>query len=209
VSFYIPKHFRVDDRDALVAFVQANAFATLVTAGADGLDVSHVPLHLVRAADGAMKLLGHVARANTHWKSLEAGRETLAIFNGPHAYVSPGWYANHPSVPTWNYATVHARGTARLMDDEALKRLIDTLSAYYESGREKPWRMADLTAEYVDTMVRAIVGFEIEVASLEGKFKLSQNRKADDIARVIAALEAEGEGATAALMRAYAPRESR
>jgi transcriptional regulator len=202
VSFYIPKHFRVDDRDALVAFVQANA-------GADGLDVSHVPLHLVRAADGAMKLLGHVARANVHWKSLEAGRETLAIFNGPHAYVSPGWYANHPSVPTWNYATVHARGTARLMDDEALKRLIDTLSAYYESGREKPWRMADLTTEYVDMMVRAIVGFEIEVASLEGKFKLSQNRKADDIARVIAALEAEGEGATAALMRAYAPRESR
>lgn len=209
MSFYIPKHFRVDDRDALIAFVQANAFATLVTAGAEGLDVSHVPLHLVRAPDGALKLLGHVARANAHWKSLEAGRETLAIFNGPHAYISPSWYVHHPSVPTWNYATVHARGTARLLDDAALKRLIETLSEHYESGREKPWRMRDLATDYVDMMVRAIVGFEIGVASLEGKFKLSQNRKADDIPRVIAALEAGGEGATAALMRAYAPGESR
>ena len=209
MSFYIPKHFRVSDRDALVAFVQANGFATLVTAGAEGLDVSHIPLHLVRAADGKVKLLGHVARANAHWKSLEAGRETLAIFNGPHAYISPSWYVNHPSVPTWNYATVHARGTAKLMDEEGLKRLIDTLSAHYESGREKPWRMADLPADYVAMMVRAIVGFEIEVASLEGKFKLSQNRKADDIPGVLAALEAQGEGATAALMREYFPRESR
>ena len=209
MSFYIPKHFRVDDRDALIAFVRANAFATVVTAGSDGLDASHVPLHLVRDPDGALKLLGHVARANAHWKSLEAGRETLAIFNGPHAYVSPGWYAHHPSVPTWNYATVHARGTARLMDDEALKRFIDTLSAHYESGRVNPWRMRDLETDYVDRMVRAIVGFEIDVVSLEGKFKLSQNRKADDIPRVIAALEAEGEGATAALMRAYAAGESR
>ena len=209
MSFYIPKHFRVDDRDALIAFAQANAFATLVTAGTGGLDVSHVPLHLVLAPDGAVKLLGHVARANAHWKSLEAGRETLAIFNGPHAYVSPGWYVNHPSVPTWNYATVHARGTAKLMDDEEVKRLIDTLSAHYEGGREKPWRMRDLATDYVDMMVRAIVGFTIEVTSLEGKFKLSQNRKADDIPRVIAALEAGGEGATAALMRTYAPRESR
>jgi transcriptional regulator len=209
VSFYIPKHFRVDDREALVAFARANAFATLVTAGADGLDVSHVPLHVVVAPDGAVTLQGHVARANTHWKSLEAGHETLAIFNGPHAYISPSWYVNHPSVPTWNYATVHARGTAKLMDDEGLKQLIGTLSAHYEGGRPKPWRMADLASDYVDMMVRAIVGFEIAVTSLEGKFKLSQNRKANDLPGVLAELEAGGEGATAALMRAYIPRESR
>ena len=209
MSFYIPTHFRVEDRDALVAFARANAFATLVTAGTEGLDVSHVPLRLVVAPDGAVKIQGHVARANAHWKSLEAGHETLAIFNGPHAYVSPSWYVNHPSVPTWNYATVHARGTATLMDDEALKRLIDTLSAHYEGGRPKPWRMGDLAADYVEMMVRAIVGFEIAVTSLEGKFKLSQNRKADDIPGVLAGLEAGGEGATAALMRTYAPRESR
>jgi transcriptional regulator len=118
--------------------------------------------------------------------------------------VSPSWYANHPSVPTWNYAVVHARGRARLVDEAELHETLMELSAAYENGRPTPWRMSELPAAYVDSMLKHIVGFEIEVETLEAKFKLSQNRPAE-VPRVIAALEAEGEGATAALMRAHAP----
>jgi len=133
-------------------------------------------------------------------EALEAAREIIAIFEGPHAYVSPGWYQNHPAVPTWNYAVVHAHGRARLMDEAELHALVHELSSQYEAGREKPWRMGDLPADYVSSMLTAIVGFELAVDKLEGKFKLSQNRPADR-ERVIAALDAEGEHALAALMR--------
>ena len=128
----------------------------------------------------------------------------LAIFSGPHAYVSPGWYANHPAVPTWNYAVVHASGRARLMDEAALHDLLLRLAARYEAGRDKPWRMAELPAAFVDSMLKMIVGFELEVERLEGKLKLSQNRPAE-VPRVIAALESAGEGALADLRRAAQP----
>jgi transcriptional regulator len=149
-------------------------------------------------------LLGHLARGNPHWQALEAARETIAIFEGPHAYVSPRWYENHPAVPTWNYAVVHAHGRARLMGEAELHALVHALSTRYEAGAEKPWRMEDHPADYVGKMLTAIVGFELEVEKLEGKFKLSQNRPADH-AGVVAALESQGESEIAALMREHAP----
>ena len=205
MTLYIPKHFREEDEAALVSLIEANAFGTLVSASPEGaLNVSHIPFEVRREA-GGLKLLGHLARANPHWQALEGARETIAIFEGPHAYVSPGWYEVHPSVPTWNYAVVHAHGRPRLMDEAELHELVSELSAKYESGREKPWRMGDLPADYVQNMLDAIVGFELAVEQLEGKFKLSQNRKAADHANVVAALEREGEPELATLMRSRAP----
>lgn len=204
MTLYVPAHFRVDDPGQLFAFIERNAFGTLVTSGAAGLHVSHIPFLPGRDGDGRMRLLGHVARGNAHWEALEGADHLLAIFQGPHAYISPGWYQNHPAVPTWNYAVVHAHGRARLMDESELHELVIGLSNTYEAGRPKPWRAADLPADYVSTMLKAIVGFEIEVERLEGKFKLSQNRPAE-IPRVIDALERDGESGLAALMRDHPP----
>jgi transcriptional regulator len=167
------------------------------------LAVSHIPFHVQREA-GGIQLLGHLARANPQWQALEGAREVVAIFEGPHAYVSPGWYGAHPAVPTWNYAVVHAHGRVRLMEEAELHELLHTLSSHYEGGRPQPWRMGELPAEYVGGMLGAIVGFELTVERLEGKFKLSQNRPADH-ARVVAALEREGAHEIAALMREHAP----
>ena len=203
MTLYIPAHFRLQDREAALELVRRNAFGTLVSSGAAGLRVSHIPF-VVEAAGEKVRLLGHLARANEHWKALESASEVVAIFQGPHAYVSPGWYEQHPSVPTWNYAVVHAHGRALPMEEAELHELLMTLSATYEAGREKPWKMSELPAAYVSGMLQHIVGFTIEVERLEAKFKLSQNRPAE-VPRVIAALEAEGEAATAALMRAHAP----
>ena len=201
MTLYVPPHFRIEDRDALYAFMEQHAFATLVTSGPAGMHISHIPLLPERGDDGAIRLLGHVARGNDQWKAIEEAQHLVAIFQGPHAYISPTWYATHPSVPTWNYAVVHAHGKARLMDEAELHELLMRLSAIYEAGNAKPWRMSELPTAYVSTMLRAIVGFEIEVERLEGKFKLSQNRPAE-VPRVIAALEAGSrEPELAALMR--------
>ena len=200
MTLYVPPHFRVDDPQALFELIEGNAFGTLVSAGAAGLHVSHIPFLPERDPDGRVRLLGHVARANGQWEALEGALHLLAIFQGPHGYVSPGWYKNHPAVPTWNYAVVHAHGRARIMEEAELHELVIRLSATYEARQPKPWRAADLPAAYVSTMLKAIVGFEIEVERLEGKFKLSQNRP-DEIPRVIEALEGGGESALAGLMR--------
>jgi transcriptional regulator len=202
MTLYIPPHFRVDDPDELYRFIEHNAFATLISTGTAGLHVSHIPLLPERGDDGKLRLLGHVARGNAHWEALQGAAQVLAIFHGPHAYVSPGWYQAHPSVPTWNYAVVHAHARARLLDEAELHDLLLRLSSTYEAGRPEPWRMAELPADFVATMLKAIVGFELEVERLEGKFKLSQNRPLE-VPRVIAALEGE-EPATAALMKAHA-----
>jgi transcriptional regulator len=182
---YTPKLFAVEDRAQQLQFMRDYGFATLVSLGGHGPTATHLPLAVEERDDGSVFLMGHVARANPHWKDLESGTEALAIFHGPHAYISPTWYEMHPSVPTWNYAAVHAYGKAKLLDAAATRRLLNTLSDQYESGREKPWRMEDLTIDYVEKMVAAIVGFEIAIERIEGKFKLSQNRPAADRAGVV------------------------
>ena len=200
MTLYIPPHFRADDPDELFAFIGRHAFGTLVTSGPTGLAVSHIPF-LAGRDTGRIRLRAHLARANEHWKALEGASALMAIFHGPHAYVSPGWYANHPSVPTWNYAVVHAHGRARLMDEGELHELVLELSNAYEAGRPKPWRAGDLPADYASAMLKNIVGFEVEVERLEGKYKLSQNRPAE-VPRVIEALERE-EPELAAFMRGH------
>ena len=205
MTLYRPTHFRVDDEAELYAFIEKHAFGTLVCDGANGLDVSHIPFLPRRDGEGRIRLLGHVARANPQWEALQAARHVVAIFQGPHAYVSPSWYAGHPSVPTWNYTVVHAHGVFRPMDDQGLRALLADLSRTYEGDRPDAWRMDRLPEDYVAKMLRAIAGFELQVERLEGKFKLSQNRP-EEIGRVVAALEAQGEGDVAEMMRAHAPK---
>jgi transcriptional regulator len=185
---YTPKHFAVEDRAQQLQFMRDYGFATLVSQGERSPTATHLPLAVEERDDGSVFLMGHVARANPHWKDLESGTMALVIFHGPHAYVSPTWYEVHPSVPTWNYAAVHAYGKARLLDADATRQLLKTLSDQYESGLEKPWRMEDLTNDYVKKMLAAIVGFEIAIDRIEGKFKLSQNRPAADRLGVVNAL---------------------
>jgi len=203
MTLYIPPHFRNEDRGQLLEFMREHGFATLVTAGGGGLGVSHVPL-LVEEHGGKVFLRGHLARANPQWESLEGASDVLAIFHGPHAYVSPTWYVNHPSVPTWNYAVVHAHGKARLTDADGLHEIVTELSGIYEAGNDPPWRLSDQPEAYSSSMLGMIVGFEIEVERIEAKFKLSQNRPAE-IARVAERLEAAGERELAQMMRQHAP----
>ncbi len=206
MSLYVPGHFDVRDRVAIARLLHDHPFATLLTPAAPEPLVSHVPLLYFADREPHGTLVGHFARANPHAGGASAA-ESIAIFHGPHAYVSPSWYAEPAAaVPTWNYAVVHAHGMLELARDAAETRaILDALIHRFESGRAAPWRPG-LDRQRMDALVGAIVGFRIKVKRLDAKFKLSQNRPADDRARVAAALAAEGYAeaeATAAWMRAY------
>jgi len=187
---YLPEHFHETGLDALQDLMESNSFATLISPDVDDPLITHLPLLLDRERGPHGTLVGHFARANPHWQQLQERPAVLAIFHGPHSYVSPAWYGVHPAVPTWNYAVVHAAGRARLLHDPAaLEDITRRLVHTFESARPAPWRL-DLPAGFQQQMLRAIVGLEIDVERLCGKFKLSQNRTVDDRRRVIAALEA-------------------
>lgn len=184
---YIPKSFSQTDLDILHAFMQKYNFATLVSQVENELTATHLPLMLDSTRGEYGTLLGHMAKANSHWKSLFQ-REVLVMFQGPHTYISPSWYDTHPSVPTWNYTVVHAQGTPQIVEDPtAVKGMLEQLVNYHEAGFSQPWTM-DLPDEYMHKMLQSIVAFEIPITRLEGKFKLSQNRSEADQARVAAAL---------------------
>jgi len=202
---YLPDHFHETSIGALHALIESNSFATLISPDGDDPLITHLPLLLDRERGAHGTLVGHFARANPHWQRLQERPAVLAIFHGPHGYVSPAWYGVHPSVPTWNYAVVHAAGRARLLHDPAaLESITRRLVHTFESPRATPWQ-PDLPAGFQQQMLRAIVGVEIDIERLSGKFKLSQNRTVDDRRRVIAALEEGGaaDAELAALMRSH------
>jgi transcriptional regulator len=190
---YIPSHFAEPRPEVLADFIRDHNFGILISVGAEGVIASHIPF-LYDAERGPQGTLwGHLARGNPQLKELGAGREALAIFEGPHGYITPRWYATHPAVPTWNYSIVHAYGTLEPIEEVGeLERLVARLAEHHEAGAANPWRLADQPEKYRQGMLRGISGFAIRVTRLEGKFKLSQNRDATDRARVIAALRAEG-----------------
>lgn len=206
---YLPPAFTETREDVLLAHIERYDFALLVTHGEGGLVASQIPFLLERR-DGQVLLQGHLARANPQVADLAAGGEVLAIFTGPHAYISPSWYEAGPAVPTWNYASVHAYGTVRAIDDAGwLRDLVDRLSQRHEAREPAPpWRIDDQPAAYLAGMLRGIVGVEIAVGRLEGKFKLSQNRPQADRPRIAAALERRDDAdarAVAHLMREREP----
>jgi transcriptional regulator len=193
---YLPGTFREDRVEVLHQAMRDIAFGTLVTLGEDGLEASHVPMLIDAAPAPFGTLTGHIARANPQWRALKPGIDALAIFTGPQAYVSPGWYATKRDsgkvVPTWNYVAIHAVGKVRFFDDaERLRGIVAALTDRHEAGRAEPWKVTDAPAGYIDGMLKAIVGFELAIARLEGKWKMSQNRPAADHAGIVAGLADE------------------
>ena len=198
---YIPKAFREDDLNTLHKLIREYSFATLITQHEGVPFATHLPFILDAQQGPNGILLAHMARANPQWHDLVSEQEVLVIFQGPHAYISPSWYEVDLSVPTWNYAVVHAYGIPRLIEEsEELYKLLKTLLETHEAQFENAWPF-QLPDDYLQKMMRGIVGFEIEITRLEGKFKLSQNRTESERENVIAALQASSDTlAVAALM---------
>lgn len=201
---YMPKDFAVTDRQTQIAFIRQTGWGYLTGVIDDTPFVTHLPF-LVEGEDGGEKLVAHMARANPHWQSFADGKPQLVVFPGPHSYISPSWYSSDKVVPTWNYTAAHAYGIPVLIEDPdavyaGQKRLVD----HYEAEFDTPWRMEAVDEDFINGMLRSIVSFEIPIDRIECKFKLSQNREADDRAGVVRALEGSKDAnrqAVAALMQ--------
>ena len=178
---HIPKHFHQEDVAALHALMRSHPLSTLVTLGADGLNANHIPLHLSPESGPYGVLRGHVARVNPVWNDLHADMDVLAIFHGPQAYITPSWYPTKAetgkAVPTWNYTTVHAYGRLRCIESPVwLHDHLEALTNAQEAAFSTPWQVADAPEDYVGRMLNAIVGIEISITRLQGKWKTSQNQ---------------------------------
>jgi transcriptional regulator len=196
---YIPEFNRVEDRTAALAFIQANPFAILIstTNGEDGSFATHLPI-LAREVDGRVQLRGHVAKANPHWKSISQDQESLVIFHGPHAYISPSLYEVRESVPTWNYAAVHIYAKGSVFTDEArLCHLLQDMIAHFDSSYATQW--PSFSEQYRSRMLQHIVGFELNATRVETKFKLSQNRTKVEQENVIQSLTSSSDSTVAAV----------
>lgn len=202
---YLPRQFAQTSIDELHALAAANPLGALVVQGEAGLVANHIPFELAPPTPDAPFgiLRAHVARANPVWR--EDGRAALVIFQGPNGYVSPEYYSEKAAsgkvVPTWNYAVVHAHGTLRAIDDRQwLLALLERMTDRHEAGRAQPWKVADAPGDYIDGLLGAVVGIEIVIGKMEGKWKASQNRPPDDRARIAAGL---AQDASTAAMRAF------
>ena len=202
---YTPAHFRVTDTAVLHRIIREHPLGILVTPSGAGVDANHIPFEFDPSAGPAGLLTGHVARANPVWQECASGADVLVIFRGNESYISPNWYPSkhetHRLVPTWNYEVVHAHGRLTVRDDERFIRgVVARLTRTHEAQEARPWKMGDSPADYIDGMVRAIVGIEIAITRLEGKSKLSQNREARDVQGAVQTLRERGQAALAQAM---------
>jgi transcriptional regulator len=188
---YVPAHFREDDLAVLHRLMSEYSFATLVSTEDDGVPIAtHLPFVLDEHPVPNGSLKAHMALGNSQWRTLHADREVLVIFQGAHSYITPSWYENPLSVPTWNYATVHAYGFPRLIEDHALLYThLRSLVAKHEQQFADQWQLDALPADYIEKMMKGVVGFEIQLTRLEGKWKMSQNRSESERLRVSAELQ--------------------
>lgn len=193
LSVYTPALFVENRVEVLDQFIQEHPFGILISNGPEAPQATHVPMYLVRENGATAALRCHLARANPHWRTFESSPSVLAIFSGAHYYVTPSWYPSTKEhgrvVPTWNYVTVHATGKARIFEGDELVEHVAELTRRQEARFENPWSIEDAPAEYVEALAKAIVGVEISIERLEGKWKLSQNRPSADQAAVIQGLE--------------------
>lgn len=195
---YVPEHFAVSETESLYELIRAHPMGMLVTHGGSGLDANHIPFELEVAADGRVILHAHVARNNPVWQDVADGDEVLAVFRAGDAYISPNWYPSkhefHKQVPTWNYKVVHAHGKITIRDEERYVRgVVAKLTRTHEATQAKPWKMTDSAPEYIDALLKAIVGIQIDVTRVVGKYKLSQNKERRDLESAGRALTAKGE----------------
>ena len=203
---YMPAHFEETRPEVLRRLIHDHPLAALVTLGSDGLNANHIPMELDADPAPLGTLRGHVARANPVWRDFSPGVDALAIFQGPQAYVSPAWYQTKQEtgkvVPTYNYAVVHAGGPMRIIEDRAwLGAFVERLTNRHEAGRPQPWKVTDAPADFIEHMLGAIIGIEIPLTKLAGKWKVSQNRPATDLDDVVRGLKESGAPAMADLVK--------
>jgi len=201
---YIPAQFEQPDIEAMHELIRDRPFATLVTLGANGIEANHIPLHLEPTPEPFGVLRGHIARANPLWHDLAADVETLAIFHGPDAYISPSWYATKQEagkvVPTWNYAVVHAYGSLRIIDDAVWVRgQLEALTQQNEAAFPEPWAVSDAPEDFTEKLLGALVGIEMVITRLTGKWKVSQNQPPQNQLSVIQGLNASGQSEAVAM----------
>lgn len=195
---YVPTHFEESRTEALHDLIKQHPFGMLVTHGTSGLAANHIPFELSSQQGKLGVLSAHVARANPVWQDVANGDEVLVVFRAAEAYISPNWYPSkhefHKQVPTWNYIVVHAYGRVTIRDDERFVRsIVARLTRTHEASQPVPWKMGDSPKDYIDTMLKAIVGIEIEITRLVGKSKLSQNKEVRDISNAGGMLKAQGD----------------
>jgi transcriptional regulator len=206
---YVPAHFDEPSSDVMHQLIRQHPLGTLFTHGSEGMDANHLPFDLATEPGEHGALHAHVARNNSLWSNVNDGDEVLVVFRAEEAYISPNWYPSkhehHRQVPTWNYRVVHAHGRIRIRDDERYVRgLVARLTRTHEASEPRPWKMTDGPRDYIESMLQAIVGVEIEITRLVGKFKLSQNKEARDIDGAATALSARGQAPMGAAMAAIA-----
>ena len=197
---YVPSHFEESRREVLHELMRANPLGILIAHGVEGLDANHLPFELDATLGKHGVLRAHVARNNPVWQSMVNGDEVLVVFRSQDAYISPNWYPSkhesHKQVPTWNYQVVHAHGRITLHDDEQYVRgLVARLTRTHEANEPQPWKMGDAPPDYINTMLKSIVGLEVDITRLVGKFKLSQNREVRDRVSAGQTLLSQGDGA--------------
>ena len=202
VAVFVPEHYRERDATALFEAMRTNAFATVISAGADGVPVATWIPFLVEGEPERPVIFGHLARANPQWSRWHAATSLLALFQGPHHYISPAWYASAPNVPTWNYVAVQVRGRPRLLEDPVeVEAMLERLVDQFEAGVAPAWELRDQPAEYRTRMARGIVAFELSIDEVCGAFKLSQAKSAADRLGAIAGLERAGDEDARAITR--------
>lgn len=202
---YLPPHFAVTDPEVLHQLIRAYPLGALITHGEGGLDANHLPFEFDAGEREHGVLRAHVARSNPLWQEVKDGDEVLVIFKAVDGYISPSWYPgkqeHHKQVPTWNYSVVHAHGRIQIRDDARfVRRLLANLTRTHEAAEPTPWKMADAPRDYLEAMVQAVVGIEIEITGLVGKFKLGQNKEAADRLGAANALQDRGQSALAEAM---------
>ncbi len=202
---YEPPLHRVDDLAQMHALIRSRVFGLLISNGAEGIVANSVPFVLDPAASRLGTLKVHLARANSQWRDLEASPDALVVFQGRDHYITPSWYETKREtgkvVPTWNYTMVQVKGRAKVMDDVWLARQVEELTQALEQRREQPWAVGDAPADFIAMQRRAIVGIEIEIVDIRGKWKTSQNRNATDRAGVAAGLDALGDEESRAMAK--------
>jgi len=201
---YIPPQFEQPDIEAMHELIRDRPLAILVTLGSNGISANHIPLHLLPTPEPFGVLRGHIARANPLWRDLVSDVETLAIFHGPDAYISPSWYATKQEsgkvVPTWNYTVVHAYGSLRVIDDAAWVRAqLEALTQHNEADFPEPWAVADAPEDFTEKLIGAVVGIEMVITRLIGKWKVSQNQPLQNQRSVIQGLNASGQSEAVAM----------
>ena len=190
---FVPEHYRERDATVLFEAMRAHAFATIISADEDGAPLATWIPFLIEGTPARPVILGHLARINDQWRSWSAERPLLALFQGPHHYVSPAWYASAPNVPTWNYVAVQVRGRPRLLEDPVeVEAMLERLVAQFEANREPAWELRDQPPDYRARMARGIVAFELLIDEIAGAFKLSQSKSAADREGALAGLRAAG-----------------